>query len=126
MDFVFDALSTGQRIECLALVFDSTEKAGDILVGDGISGVRVTRTLDEMAYFRGYLGAIRTNQGPKFTGKALYKWPANVITLYWVWATRLYRVRATTVLIARRHRRIAFADGFTSAQIVWQSGIGNL
>lgn len=66
----------------MALVFDSTKKAVYILVKDGINGVRVTQTLDEMARFGGYLHAIRTNQGPKFTGKALCQWPANVITIY--------------------------------------------
>lgn len=44
----------------------------------------------------------------------------------WLWAARLYRVRATRVTRARRHHRVAFADGFTFAQIVWQSGLGNL
>ncbi len=36
--------------------------------------VAVTRALDEMARFRGYPKAIRTDQGPEFTGKALDQW----------------------------------------------------
>ena len=74
MDFVFDALSTGRRIKCLTVVDDFTKEAVGILVEHGISGVRVTRALDEMARFRGYPEAIRTDQGPEFTGKALNQW----------------------------------------------------
>ncbi|ERX40425.1 hypothetical protein Q010_01172 [Pseudomonas aeruginosa 19660] len=75
MDFVFDALSTGRRIKCLTVVDDFTkESVGGILVEHGISGFRVTRALDEMARLRGYPKAIRTDQGPEFTGKALDQW----------------------------------------------------
>lgn len=74
MDFVFDALSTGRRIKCLTVVDDFTKESVGILVEHGISGFRVTRALDEMARFRGYPQAIRTDQGPEFTGKALDQW----------------------------------------------------
>ncbi len=74
MDFVFDALSTGRRIKCLTVVDDFTKESVGILVEHGISGFRVTRTLDEMARFRGYPKAIRTDQGPEFTGQALDQW----------------------------------------------------
>ncbi|WP_162949777.1 DDE-type integrase/transposase/recombinase, partial [Pseudomonas aeruginosa] len=63
MDFVFDALSTGRRIKCLTVVDDFTKESVGILVEHGISGFRVTRALDEMARFRGYPKAIRTDQG---------------------------------------------------------------
>ncbi len=74
MDFVFDALSTGRRIKCLTVVDDFTKESVGILVEHGISGFRVTRALDEMVRFRGYPKAIRTDQGPEFTGKALDQW----------------------------------------------------
>lgn len=74
MDFVFDALSTGRRIKCLTVVDDFTKESVGILLEHGISGFRVTRALDEMARFRGYPKAIRTDQGPEFTGKALDQW----------------------------------------------------
>ncbi|HFF2102542.1 TPA: integrase core domain-containing protein, partial [Pseudomonas aeruginosa] len=51
-----------------------TKESVGILVEHGISGFRVTRALDEMARFRGYPKAIRTDQGPEFTGKALDQW----------------------------------------------------
>ncbi|HFD6782169.1 TPA: IS3 family transposase, partial [Pseudomonas aeruginosa] len=74
MDFVFDALSTGRQIKCLTVVDDFTKESVGILVEHGISGFRVTRALDEMARFRGYPKASRTDQGPEFTGKALDQW----------------------------------------------------
>lgn len=74
MDFVFDALSTRRRIKCLTVVDYFTKEAVGILVNHGISGFRVTRAPDEMARFRGYPTAIRTDQGPEFTGKALDQW----------------------------------------------------
>ncbi|WP_210397366.1 integrase core domain-containing protein, partial [Motiliproteus sediminis] len=39
-----------------------------------ISGDYVTHVLDRIAQFRGYPKAIRTDQGPEFTGKALDQW----------------------------------------------------
>lgn len=40
----------------------------------GISGQYVTRVLDRVARFRGHPKAIRTDQGPEFTGKVLDEW----------------------------------------------------
>jgi len=40
----------------------------------GISGVQVTRILDSIALFRGYLATIRTDQGPEFTCRTLDQW----------------------------------------------------
>jgi putative transposase len=74
MDFVMDALSTGRRIKVLTIVDDCTKEAVDLVVDFGISGHYVTRVLDRAAQFRGYPGAIRTDQGPEFTGKALDEW----------------------------------------------------
>jgi len=34
----------------------------------------MTRILDQAAWFRGYPKAIRTSQGPEFTGKAVDPW----------------------------------------------------
>ncbi|AWQ81742.1 integrase core domain protein [Pseudomonas aeruginosa] len=56
------------------MVDDFTKEAVGILEDHGISGFRVTRALDEMARFRGYPTAMRTDQGPEFTGKALDQW----------------------------------------------------
>ena len=74
MDFVMDSLANGRRIKCLTIVNDFTKECLDIPVAMGISGEQVVRTLDGIAAFRGYPKAVRTDQGPKFTGKALDQW----------------------------------------------------
>ena len=74
MDFVSDALSNGRRIKALTIVDDFTKEAVDIAVDHGISGHYVTRVLDQAIRFRGVPKAIRTDQGPEFTGRALDQW----------------------------------------------------
>ncbi|WP_349343552.1 IS3 family transposase [Marinobacter sp. MMG032] len=74
MDFVMDSLACGRRIKCLTIVDDFTKECLDIPVANGISGNQVARTLDTIAAFRGYPQAVRTDQGPEFTSKALDQW----------------------------------------------------
>lgn len=74
MDFVFDALASGRRIKCLTVVDDYTREAIDVVADQAIGGAYVTRILDRIATFRGYPAAIRTDQGPEFTGRALDQW----------------------------------------------------
>jgi putative transposase len=74
MDFVSDALASGRRIKVLTIVDDFSKEVVDLAVDFGISGQYVTRVLDQAARFRGYPKAIRTDQGPEFTGKALDQW----------------------------------------------------
>ena len=74
MDFVMDSLSNGRRIKILTIVDDCTKQAVDLVVDVSISGHYVTRILDRAARFRGYPSAIRTDQGPEFTGRALDQW----------------------------------------------------
>jgi putative transposase len=69
-DFVMDALDSGRRLKCLTLVDDFTKESIDIVVDHSIPGLYVTRVLDQAA-FRGCPRAIRTDQGPEFTGRAL-------------------------------------------------------
>lgn len=77
MDFVSDALASGRRIKVLTIVDDFSKEVVDLAVDFGISGQYVTRVLDQAARFRGYPKAIRTDQGPEFTGKALDQWAYN-------------------------------------------------
>lgn len=74
MDFVMDALSSGRRIKCLTIVDDFTKECMDIAVDHGISGEYVARVLDRAGQFRGLPRAIRTDQGPEFTSRALDRW----------------------------------------------------
>jgi putative transposase len=74
MDFVSDALKHGRRLKCLTIVDDFSKESVDIVLDHGISGLDVTRVLEQTARFRGLPRTIRTNQGPEFTGKALDQW----------------------------------------------------
>lgn len=44
------------------------------MVDHNITGEHVVRLLEQAARFRGLPAAIRTDQGPEFTGKALDQW----------------------------------------------------
>jgi len=74
MDFVMDSLANGRRLKVLTVVDDCTKETVDLVADFGISGHYVTRILDQVARFRGYPKAVRTDQGPEFTGKALDQW----------------------------------------------------
>jgi putative transposase len=74
MDFVMDALSNGRRLKCLNIVDDCTKEAVDIVVDHSITGEHVVRILERAAQFRGLPAAIRTDQGPEFTSRALDQW----------------------------------------------------
>ncbi len=66
-----DALVSGRRIKCLTCVDGFTKECLTITAAFGISGVQVTRILDNIALFCGYPVTIRTDQGPEFTCRAL-------------------------------------------------------
>jgi len=74
IDFVMDALANGRRIKCLTIVDDFTRECLDIVVDYGISGGYVARVLQAIGQFRGLPRAIRTDQGPEFTSRALDRW----------------------------------------------------
>jgi putative transposase len=74
VDFVMDALANGRRIKCLTVVDDFTRECLDIAVDYGISGEYVTHVLERIGQFRGLPQAIRTDQGPEFTSRAMDRW----------------------------------------------------
>ena len=74
MDFVFDQLVNGRRIKCLTIADDFTRECVDIAVDHGISGAYVVRVLEQIACFRGYPRAVRTDNGPEFTSRAFIAW----------------------------------------------------
>lgn len=59
-----DALSTGRRIKILTIGDDCIKEAVELVADRGIGGHYVVRILDQVASFRGYPTAIRTDQGP--------------------------------------------------------------
>ena len=74
IDFVMDSLANGRCIKCLTVVDDFTRECLDIAVDFGISGEYVSRVLAQIGQFRGLPKAIRTDQGPEFTSRALDRW----------------------------------------------------
>jgi putative transposase len=74
MDFVSDSLASGRRIKCLTVADDFSHECVDIAADFGISGLYVTRLLDQAATFRGYPLAVRTDNGPEFTSRAFMGW----------------------------------------------------
>lgn len=74
MDFISDSLSTGRRIKCLTVPDDFSHECVSISVDWGISGLYVTRLLDQAAVFRGYPLAVRADNGPEFTSRAFMGW----------------------------------------------------
>lgn len=73
MDFVSDSLASGRRIKCLTVTDDFSHECVDIAVDYGIGGEYVARVLDQVARFRGYPQAVRTDQGPGFTSRASWR-----------------------------------------------------
>lgn len=85
MDFVSDALATGRRFRCLTIVDEGTRESPDILTDTSISGVRVTRVLDELKETRGLPKVIVVDNGPEFTSKAMHRWArANGVRLHFI------------------------------------------
>jgi putative transposase len=76
MDFASDALWTGRRYRCLCLVDDATRESPALLADFSIGGDRVVRVLDELAGRHGLPEEIVMDNGPEFTGRALFAWSA--------------------------------------------------
>ncbi len=74
MNFVSDSLANGRRIKCLTVADDYSHECVYIAVDYGISGLYVTRLLDQAARFRGYPAAVRTDNGPEFTSRVFIAW----------------------------------------------------
>jgi len=74
IDFVMDSLANGRKLKCLTIADDKTHECVDIAVDHGISGLYVTRILEQAAVFRGFPQAIRTDGGPEFTSRVFMGW----------------------------------------------------
>jgi transposase InsO family protein len=74
MDFVFDRSADARVIKILAIVDDATHEPVCLRPERAISGVMVTRLLDELALTRGLPKVIRTDNGKEFCGRAMLTW----------------------------------------------------
>ena len=74
LDFVSDAFTDGRRFRILTVV-DDFSKENVLLVPDtAISGLRVTRELDQVFAERGMPRTIVSDNGTEFTSMAILKW----------------------------------------------------
>lgn len=71
MDFMLNALASGQRLKNLTIFYERAREAIELVVGLGTSGHYVARVLDQAARFRSYAKAMRTGQDQEFTGRAI-------------------------------------------------------
>lgn len=74
MDFVSDQLMNGRRFRCLTVVDDCTRECRGILVDFSISGLRVTRFIDQLIERYGNPANTLTDNGTEFTSKAMFFW----------------------------------------------------
>lgn len=74
MDFVSDSLFYGRKFRALTIVDDFSRESPAIEVDTSLSGLRVTRVLDQLAQTRGLPEVITVDNGPEFAGKVLDEW----------------------------------------------------
>lgn len=71
MGFVMDAMANSRRLKLLTIVDDFNKDSVDIHIDRSITGDHVVEALELISQFRDYPAAIRTDQGPEITGRAL-------------------------------------------------------
>lgn len=74
MDFMSDALLSGQRIRTLNIIDDFNRQALAIEVDTSLPAQRVVRVLDQIVDWYGYPTRIRIDNGPEFISKHLMSW----------------------------------------------------
>ena len=74
MDFVSDQLGSGRRFRVLNVVDDYSREVIGQLVAVSISGQRVARFLSELFEQRKKPKRVICDNGPEFTGKAMFYW----------------------------------------------------
>ena len=74
MDFVSDQLASGRRFRVLNVIDDFSRECIGQVVDTSISGARVARLLEELIRKRGRPRVIVSDNGPEFTGKAMFFW----------------------------------------------------
>jgi len=74
LDFVHDAVECGRAIRVLSVVDAYTRECPALEVDTSFASRRVTRVLDGIIVERGIPGAIRADNGPKFTSRHFLAW----------------------------------------------------
>jgi putative transposase len=74
MDFVSDKLFDGRAYRILNIIDEYNRESLYLDVDTSLPARRVTRSLDLIAFSRGYPSNIRVDNGPEFISKALSEW----------------------------------------------------
>lgn len=74
LDFVSDALTDGRRFRILTVVDDFTRENLALVADTSLSGLRVTRVLDQLIDERGAPSTIVSDNGTEFTSMAVLRW----------------------------------------------------
>lgn len=74
MDFMSDALLSGQRFRTLNIIDDFNWEALAIEIDTSLPAQRVARVLERLAQWRGYPQRLRIDNGPEFISTALMAW----------------------------------------------------
>jgi putative transposase len=85
LDFVSDALMDGRKFRALNIADECTREGLAIEADTSLGGARVVRVLTRLAAERGKPQALRMDNGPEFTSKALDQWAhENGIRLHFI------------------------------------------
>ena len=74
LNFVSDSLSSGRRFRTLNVIDEFTRECMAIEVDFSLPGERVVRVLDRLVWCYGKPDSLVLDNGPEFTGKALFNW----------------------------------------------------
>ena len=74
LDFVSDAFTDGRRFRVLAVVDDYSRECLALVADTSLSGLRVTRELNELIKLRGKPKTIVSDNGTELTSMAVLKW----------------------------------------------------
>ena len=74
IDFMSDALASGQKIRTFNVIDDFNREGLGILVGIGMPSKKITDYLDCIATHRCYPAIIRCDNGPEFISKDFLEW----------------------------------------------------
>lgn len=74
LDFMSDALLSGQRFRTLNVIEDFNREVLAIEIDTSLPALRVTRVLDQVAAVRGYPQRLRLDNGPEFTSFQFQQW----------------------------------------------------
>lgn len=77
LDFASDAFEDGQRFRVLCIVDNCTREALATVVDRSLSGVRLTRKLDDLIRRRGQPGMVASDNGTEMTSHAFLRWREN-------------------------------------------------